>query len=879
MIWRSLGLLILGGLFACGDDPNQPRSGPATITIAAGAVQQGTVGQPLDTALTVLITDHQGDPVAGTPVAFWVYDDEDGIVSPSTVVTGADGLARSTWTQGLVAGGTRWAFATAMGLDTVVFQATQAAGPPAELELVAGDSQSAVVGAVLDSQIVVRVFDEFRNPVAAATVAFTAVAGGGQVSPPTAISDSLGVVRVAWTMGTTPDYDTLSAAVAGVSALVIGAEAHPAPPVDSLALGITHSCRLVVSGQTSCWGLNFAGEVGSGDTTSAFTPRVLAGAPAFTRITAGGYHSCGLTATSGLYCWGTMRTLLGLVPTLQSFPQTFASIAAGWNFMCGLTTQGLAYCWGENSSGQLGDGTTTPRAAPVRVNGGYRYRQIAAGDAHACGLTTNGRVHCWGTGPTGSIGPFPNPYSVLRFVSIAVGWEGNCGLTLGGEVWCWGRTPLARVTPAPQFTRLAAGGDAFCGVDQFGGGHCWGENSFGELGDGTQISHATPAPVAGGLVFSSISMGQVHACGATQNGELHCWGGNEAVVLGVGEVIRRRAPTAVVGGHQFTDLTAGDGFTCGTTAAGAGYCWGRNENRQLGDGGTQHVGAPVAIGGGFSFSRLSAGTGLTCGVTFSAAALCWGHNLYGELGQGTTGPSQGTPAPVLGGLNVAEVEVGRFHACARTADGRAFCWGDNSFGALGDSSTASSSVPVPVAGGHQWLGVSAGIWFTCGITSTTQTMCWGAWPGGDSSIPDTVTVGVGLSRIAASDTWGSACGIGTDQGTYCWSDSAPTPSPVPGAVPFAEIGVGNGHACALSAAGAAYCWGSNSYGSLGDGTLVSRPQAAIVVGGQAFTRLAVGAFHACGLDGSGNAWCWGDNTFGGLGFGLSATTLAPVKVQ
>ena len=210
----------------------------------------------------------------------------------------------------------------------------------------------------------------------------------------TSQTDSLGLARAVWTMGANRGYDTLSATVSGVTRPIL--EPRRTLHLRLIQWGWASRTRVASdgTGQTSCWGLNFAGEVGSGDTSSAFTPQVLAGAPLFRTITAGGAHGCGLTAQSQLYCWGTLQARLGLAPTLQPFPQAFASVGSGRNFLCGLTAGGQAFCWGDNAEGQLGNGTTASSSAPVPVSGGARYRQIGGGLSHACGLTSGRQARC-----------------------------------------------------------------------------------------------------------------------------------------------------------------------------------------------------------------------------------------------------------------------------------------------------------------------------------------------------------------------------------------------------------------------------------------------------------------------------------------------------
>ena len=188
LAWGPITLLFLS--FACGKDANQPDPGPTEIIIVAGGVQHGTVAQPLDTVLTVRINDQDGDPVAGIEVHFQLSELDGGQVSPTADTTDGNGLARSVWTLGTSAGALRHVQASAVNLNTVVFQATSVAAEAADLVIVSGDSQAALVGTPLDSEVVIRVRDQFGNGVPQEAVVLAVTTGSGHVTPLTAVSDS-----------------------------------------------------------------------------------------------------------------------------------------------------------------------------------------------------------------------------------------------------------------------------------------------------------------------------------------------------------------------------------------------------------------------------------------------------------------------------------------------------------------------------------------------------------------------------------------------------------------------------------------------------------------------------------------------------------------
>jgi alpha-tubulin suppressor-like RCC1 family protein len=156
---------------------------------------------------------------------------------------------------------------------------------------------------------------------------------------------------------------------------------------------------------------------------------------------------------------------------------------------------------------------------------------------------------------------------------------------------------------------------------------------------------------------------------------------------------------AVLGNHSFESLSAGAGHVCGLVAGGTAYCWGSNQTGALGDGTNADAASPVMVTGGLSFSQISASQYFfenhTCAVTPSGDGYCWGNNSYGELGNGTTTGSN-QPVLVAGGHKFIAIEAGWNSSCGLTTGGEVWCWGRNLFGKLGDGSGADSAVPVEV---------------------------------------------------------------------------------------------------------------------------------------------------------------------------------------
>lgn len=187
-----------------------------------------------------------------------------------------------------------------------------------------------------------------------------------------------------------------------------------------LALGLRHTCALVSDGTVSCWGAGDA--VTSPDpadprcpeqhTTCATTPVPVPGVEDAVSITAGQNHTCALTATGAVLCWGDdddgrlggESADGGQTPVRASAGSDVVQIDAGSFHTCVVARSGQVRCWGDNRTGQLGDGTTAPATEAVEVSGLEPVLQVSAGHLHSCGLQEDGSVHCWGAADDNRLG-------------------------------------------------------------------------------------------------------------------------------------------------------------------------------------------------------------------------------------------------------------------------------------------------------------------------------------------------------------------------------------------------------------------------------------------------------------------------------------------
>lgn len=306
-----------------------------------------------------------------------------------------------------------------------------------------------------------------------------------------------------------------------------------------VSAGDSLGCAVSVQSRGYCWGDNTWGQLGNGSTTNTvFTLTTVYTSLPFSSITAGGRHACALSGTRA-YCWGedafgqlgdartiNSTTPIPVVNVPSSTPIAFTQISAGYRHTCGVAVGGVAYCWGDNRQGQVGGGAAGGfQDSPTPVSGGLAFAAVTAGDSsHTCGLTAGGQAYCWGDNAFGQLGngttgaPSATPVAVsggLSFTQISAGRDYTCALTAGGAIWCWGRNNYAQLGNGPFST-----------------------------GDATRLS-AVPAqvvstpvienpslPPSGPLTFTSVSAGRRHACATASDGNSYCWGGNIFGALG-----------------------------------------------------------------------------------------------------------------------------------------------------------------------------------------------------------------------------------------------------------------------------------------------------------------------------------------------------------
>jgi alpha-tubulin suppressor-like RCC1 family protein len=370
---------------------------------------------------------------------------------------------------------------------------------------------------------------------------------------------------------------------------------------------------------------------------------------------------------------------------------------------------------------------------------------------------------------------------------------------------------------------------------------------------GAQIAVAQTPETIGGQPVIEVAAGSDHSCALVESGAVWCWGSNTFGQLGDGSTDSSLMPVQVANLTAVQQISVGTYHSCALRRNGRVFCWGSNGNGQLGVDSSQ-IGdslVPILLTGITDATQIDVATYHGCLVRATGRVFCWGDNSWGQLGDDTY-DSRWRAARVVGSrnANVVQVGTGETFSCLLRETGRVFCWGSNFYAELGDGTIAASPWPVAVAGVAATTQLSVGQYHSCALRSSGRIWCWG---------------------------YNSYGALGNRT-----TDTRLLPGPVRNITDAVGVAAGGyfGSSCALRSNGRTMCWGSNISGEAGIGNntdeFLTVPVWLRSMNG---TRLiSVGYGHTCGVKEDGTAWCWGFNGNGQLGDGTQESRSTPVRV-
>jgi adhesin/invasin len=872
-----------------------------TLTKVSGDAQAAQAGTALANPLVVRVQTAGGIAVPGASVTFTPAA---GSVALSPALTDADGRAQATWTLGTTTG-VQNLTATA-GTASAAFTATATAE---RLDLVSGGNQVARPGTILSAPVIVRLVGLNGQNLAGVTVSFTA-GNGGAALPASVTTDADGTARTAWTLGNALGLQQLTVASGSASVLTVSATAAQnritlvsgggqsarinTALADSIVVKVVDPSGAAVPNVS----VAFATASGSASPTPRTTDAQGLAKVRWTLGPAAGAVTLSASATGAdpldvsaralkadsvfLSAGGSQTGLVG-----AALPQEV--VVEVRDKLSQVVMPGIAVTFTPNVAGAANDGTVSAATVITDAAGLARTRwtlgttkgtktlNVATVDAGALSLTATAlqdtsRVVTIVAGPsyTGT---------VLRTLpSMTVLVRDRFNNPIVGDSIRWTDSLTNGITVSPTVSVTGADGQA------------------------------ATTPKLGIAVDSALVRARIV-------------GRNETVTfLATGQV-------------AYSAVETGNFFSCALTEEGRSYCWGYNRDRQLGKGGStkdvDRPSTPITAGdsllGPFqNFRQLALGRTHSCGVSVARKLICWG------TGSGAFGATN--PAEVnLGNTTVESVATGEAHSCYVDIDGFARCAGENALGQLGNNSTTATTGNAAVdvldatLARLRFSKVAAGRSFTCGfrrldpLDATSRIpYCWGdnalgqlgrnSTTGASTASPVVIPVGAPAAFDSTSIVTGldHACVLSSGD-AFCWgsngfgqlgSSTAPSgpgerqlqmvPVTMPVGVTFVRLAAGEYHTCGLTATGAAYCWGRNSSGQVGDGTQTMRPTptAVVVPAGVTFQSISLGELHSCAITGIptangtttpiGAVYCWGDNEYGQIGDGTLSGNASPV---
>ncbi len=362
--------------------------------------------------------------------------------------------------------------------------------------------------------------------------------------------------------------------------------------------------------------------------------------------------------------YALLAAMLALLTLVCPSEAGAATIAGGSNFTAAIATAGILSTWGANGSGQLGNGSTstTPVTTPFPIGSGITWGAVAAGSNFAVALDTSGNLYTWGDNTSGELGYGSTGTNVTTPTQIATSmtatWSAvaagsNFAMAISnGNLYTWGNNGSGQLGNGSTGTNvliptqigsgitwraIAAGSNFAVALDSNGNLYTWGDNTYGELGNGkTGTNVLTPTQIGSGITWSAIAAGSNFVV-AVSAGNLYTWGNNGSGQLGNdASGTNVLTPTQVGTGITWGAVAAGSNFAM-AIASGALYTWGDNTYGELGNGTTgTNVITPTQIGSGITWSAIAAGSNFSVAVDSNGNLWTWGNNSSGQLGDTTT---------------------------------------------------------------------------------------------------------------------------------------------------------------------------------------------------------------------------------------------------
>ena len=589
-----------------------------------------------------------------------------------------------------------------------------------------------------------------------------------------------------------------------------------------VALGTFHTLAVKTDNTLWAWGYGGFGAVGNNTINNYSSPIQVGTSTTWSKVAAG-LQSLAIKTDGTLWAWGwgnggQLGNNTGTSPTSSPIQvgtdTTWSSVAAGWGTSAAIKTDGTLWTWGWNGNiadgyGKLGDNSIVHRSSPVQtVAGGTNWSQVSVGFGHCAAVKTDGSVWTWGLNTYGELGDNTTTKKSSPVQTVAFGYNwyriaaGN-GFTAAikddSTVWTWGynvygaladntvvnrSSPVQMIMTIGTFGIIAAGSNtagAIQGRDSSpvppsptpnptpqpipttsGSLFDFGNNTNGSLGDNTTTHRSSPVQTtATGNTWRQASGGENHAIAIKLDGTLWTWGNNALGQLGDNTILHRSSPIQTVTyDTNWNQVAAGYRHSIGVKKDGTMWLWGFNTQGQLGDNSIVHRSSPVqTLGFAATWVMASAGKNHSSAIKSDGTLWSWGLGTNGQLGDNTATTKSSPIQTSTYGTNWKYVSCGLNYSAAVKFDGTIWCWGDNTYGQLGENSTTHRSSPIQTtAFGTNWVLVSCGGNTTYGIKNNGTLWGWGRNSYGQLGDNTTTHRSSPVQIAAATTTWTGVSG-------------------------------------------------------------------------------------------------------------------------
>lgn len=577
---------------------------------------------------------------------------------------------------------------------------------------------------------------------------------------------------------------------------------------DFVKVSIGYNFALALDSNKDCWswGLDSHGQLGNTDIIgSSVTSPVIIPDTDFVDISCGKHHSISLDSAGKVWAWGDnscgqlgsgdleTRSRPNMAAAYTSFTTVKTDLSLDSSHA--VDSNGKLWSWGDSNnilalpvpldvSGSP-SGTKFLRKIPEEVIGHVSFIDLALCVTNACGVRVSDKsLWTWGdsaliNGTSFRYSPkyaykFRNSYS-MREQAISIFANGNSSglFHYYDEPWVWGSNAYGMLGTGSTVSKNSPVSVMTTNTGNYYGNKyieaCFGKensyfirydnmlfscgrNNYGQLGDNSIVNQSIPVSVLGNIKFISISSGLDYAIGIDPDGIAWAWGSNSYGQLGTGDMTNYSSPMSVAGGIPFQKIVCGSYSSIGLDASGVPWVWGRNNYGQLGTGDIASYSSPVLVIGGLSFNDVATCLNHSLAIDNSGKLWAWGRNNFGQLGDGTTNDSS-SPVSVIGEMTFLAMSVsGTSSYGISNSNGQLWSWGDNSFGQLGNLTTASESSPVAVIGGVSFNGLTCGTSFVIG-SSGNGVWAWGDNTFGQLGISNRINKSSPVSVLGGVKTW------------------------------------------------------------------------------------------------------------------------------